>query len=104
MLQRMTRRLFQPWRFWGIKPFSQLFSHRYIADEFISLLVVFLLNRQGFIEYKSTGARGSAHIALLPAIGLQFILKRLHSLHVANCNLVYEKKTMKFGKEDIANL
>jgi hypothetical protein len=43
-LQRMTGRLFEPWCFYGITPFSQLLSHCYIADEFISRFVVFLLS------------------------------------------------------------
>jgi hypothetical protein len=87
MLQRVNRRSLQPSRLCIAAPGCQLLGHRDIADELAACRVVLLLQRQRLVKHEPARTREAAHLALLLAIGHEFVLEGLETLHGRNSTL-----------------
>ena len=66
-------RVLKPRRVKTIAPVGQALRHRHIADEFISGLVILLLQRQCLVIDETARTSEAAHIALLFTVGHQFV-------------------------------
>ena len=54
LLQRVARRILEPWRIRAVAPGRQMLGHRHVADELVSGLVICFLQRQRFVQYEAT--------------------------------------------------
>ena len=81
MLQRMHRRVLEPWCFKAIAPLGQALCHGYIADEFLTGFVIGLLQRQCVVVDESARLGKPAHVLLLLPIGNQLEFESLQAQH-----------------------
>lgn len=75
---------FEPRCFNRVTPFGQALRHRHVADELTARFIVGLLQGQRMVINIPARSGEAAHLALLLAVGLEFILKCLAALHNAN--------------------
>src|SRR5690606_4843091 len=81
VLQRMHWRIFEPRRFAAIAPSGQMLGHGHVTDVFLTRLVIGLLQGQRLVEDEPAGPGKAAHVALLLAIGHEFVFEGLEALH-----------------------
>jgi hypothetical protein len=81
LLQRVNRCIGQPSRLCAISPLGEQLAQTRIAELLLATLVALLLQRQGLVEHEPARASEATHLPRLLAVGHQFILEGLKSLH-----------------------
>ena len=89
LLQGMNRGIGQPRGLRAVAPFGEQLAQPGVAEFLLAALVPFLLQRQSLIEHEATAPGETTHLVLPFTVGLQFVFKRLLSLHRAEYSLVY---------------
>ncbi len=77
----MDWRIRQPSRFRAVAPLSKQLAQLCVAELLLALLVALFLQRQRLVIDKPTGARETAHLAMLFSCDDQFEFEGLKSLH-----------------------
>src|SRR3990170_2217783 len=77
----MYRRIPEPRCFRAIAPLGEQFAQSSVAELLLVRFKTFFLHGQRLVEHKPARSGKAAHVAMLLAIGNQFIFERLESLH-----------------------